>query len=176
MRLNNISVQELRSTLKAFEKEPQKAKKTNRVEGIWQLEEGKPQFVATLEFEKGKIRMEADQPTSLGGSGLSPGPIQFCLFGLAACYCATFATIAAMENIPIGELKVEVESDVNFAAVFGIVNGPIIEEVRLNLYVRSDAPREEIERVERAALDTCPGIYCMKNPIPIRTELKFLPG
>ncbi|MFQ5856835.1 MAG: OsmC family protein [Anaerolineae bacterium] len=44
--------------------------------------------------------------------------------------------------------------------------------MRLTLNVESDAPREQIEEVERLAAQRCPGVYCMANAIPFETRLE----
>jgi len=76
------------------------------MEGTWNVGEGDgPQFEAEVSFEKGKLNLEMTQPTFLGGSGTRPGPMHYCLFGLASCYAATFATIAAMEDLPLKDLR-----------------------------------------------------------------------
>jgi len=35
----------------------------------------------------------------MGGEGLAPDPIQYCLYGLAACYAGTFAGLAAAQGV-----------------------------------------------------------------------------
>lgn len=171
MKLNNVSLENLERSLETFRADPAQARKTNRVEGVWNLEAGQPQFSARLTFEGGEMTLEADQPTGQGGGGLRPGPTLYCLYGLASCYAATFATIAVTMGVELKALGVIAESDVNFAPVFGLTEAPIIEGVRLTLHVASDAPREQIEEVERLAAQRCPGVYCMANAIPFEARL-----
>ena len=173
MKRNNVSLENLEKTLTAFRADPGKARKTNRVEGIWNLDEGHPQFTARVTFERGKMTLEADQPTGQGGGGSQPGPMLYCLYGLASCYVATFATTAAMMGVEVTRLEVVVESDVDFAPVFGLAEGPIIEGVRINLSVESKAPEEKIAEVETLAAQRCPGVFCMANAIPFETQLEY---
>jgi len=85
------------------------------MEGTWNVGEGDgPQFEAEVSFEKGKLNLEMTQPTFLGGSGTRPGPMHYCLFGLASCYAATFATIAAMEDLPLKGFKIIAENRMDF--------------------------------------------------------------
>lgn len=170
--LNNVSLEDLEQTLEVFRANPAQARKTNRVEGTWNLEAGRSQFSAQLTFEKGEVTLEADQPTKQGGGGSHPGPMLYCLYGLASCYAATFATVASMMDVELKSLHISAESDVNFSPVFGLSEEPIIEGVRLTLQVESDASQEKIEEVERLAAQRCPGVYCMANAIPFETQLK----
>lgn len=174
--LNNVSLENLERTLETFRVDPAQARKTNRVEGAWNLEAEQPQFSARLTFEGGEMTLEADQPKGQGGGGSRPGPMLYCLYGLASCYVATFATVAAMMSVELKALRVSAESDVNFAPVFGLAEAPIIEGVRLTLDVESDASREQIEEVERLAAQRCPGVYCMANAIPFETRLEYRGG
>ena len=173
MKRNNVSLENLEKTLTAFRADPGKARKTNRVEGVWNLEAGHPQFTARVAFEGGEMTLEADQPTGQGGGGSRPGPMHYCLFGLASCYTATFATTAAVMGVELKKLEVTVESDVNFAPVFGLSEEPTIEGVRITLSVESEAPQEQVEEVERLAAQRCPGVFCMANAIPFETRLEY---
>ncbi len=171
MNRNNVSLDALERTLESFRTDPAAARRANRVEGTWDLEPGRPQFQARVKFEGGEVVLEADQPTWQGCSGSRPGPMLYCLYGMACCYAATFATVAASLGVELKSLRVAAESDVDFAAVFGLHEAPIVEGVRLSVYVESDAPRERLEEVRELATRRCPGVYCATHAIPVRTEL-----
>ena len=173
MKRNNVSLENLEKTLSAFRVDPGKARKTNRLEGVWNLEAGQPQFSARVTFEGGEMTLEADQPTGQGGGGTRPGPMLYCLYGLASCYVATFATTAAVMGVELKRLEVVAESDVNFAPAFGLSDEPIIEGMRITLSVESDAPQEKIVEIEALAAQRCPGVYCMANAIPFETRLEY---
>jgi hypothetical protein len=66
-----------------------------------------------------------------------------------------------------------VESDVNFAPVFGLAEGPIMEGMRITLSVESEAPEEQIAEIETLAAQRCPGVFCMANAIPFETGLEY---
>ncbi|MBI5327937.1 MAG: OsmC family protein [Deltaproteobacteria bacterium] len=171
MRINNIDVAKLKGTAEALKQDISKAKKTNRIEGEWNLAEG-PQFSAAIEFENGKIKLMADQPTFLGGGGQQPGPMIYCLYGSASCYAATFATLAAMEGISLKKLKVTAESYIDFSKVFGLSDNPIAERVKFILQVESDAPKNKLLELEEMAKKRCPAVYCLTNPIELETSLE----
>jgi len=117
--------------------------------------------------------MEADQPTFLGGSGSNPGPMHYCLYGSASCYAATYATLAAMENVKIRKLKILAESHVDFSGVLGLSDNPIIEGAKFTLEVDSDSSKEKLKELEKLASERCPAVYCLTNPIKLDTELKI---
>jgi uncharacterized OsmC-like protein len=172
MKLNNVDVNALEATVEAARADPAKARRVNRVQGSWNLVDGQPQFVAVLGFDSGEQLLEADQPPPQGGGGLAPGPVQYCLFGLASCFAATFAANAAMAGLAVRKLRVAAEADVNFSRVYGLSEEPIIEGVRLALDVDSDAPLEELRQVEEMATRRCPAVFCMTNAVRLETSLR----
>ncbi len=172
MGLNNVNVERLNATVADVSKDLAKAKKTNKIEGEWNLAAGS-QFSAIVQFEGGTMKIEADQPSFLGGGGKNPGPMIYCLYGSASCYAATFATMAAMEGITLKKLKIVAESSIDFSRVFGLSANPIAEKVKFTIHVESDAPAERIKALEELSRQRCPAVYCLTNPIPLETELKI---
>ncbi len=99
--LNNVNVGMLEKATKEAAIDGSKARRTQKLNGEWLPEEGGPQFRAELSFEGGKLVMESDQPTGMGGGGSRPGPMHYCFFGLISCYTATFAAMASMMGIEL---------------------------------------------------------------------------
>jgi len=172
MKKNNVNLEKLYVTIAEVKKDLSKAKKVTKVEGEWNVGEGS-QFKATVQFENGKVTLEADQPSFLGGGGTQPGPMIYCLYGSASCYVATFATMAAMEGVTLKKLSVTAESNLDFSKVFGLTENPIAGKVKFTLHVESDAPAAKIKELEELSKQRCPAVYCLTNPIPLETELKI---
>jgi uncharacterized OsmC-like protein len=103
----------------------------------------------------------------MGGSGSQPGPMHYCFYGLASCYTGTFATMVAMFGIKLKKLTAKAEADINFAKVFGISDETIMEEVRVKLTVVSDDPIEKIKQAEELALQRCPVVFTLGNPVKL---------
>lgn len=168
---NNVNVVAMQETVEAMKKDPTQAKKVKQVGGQWIFQEGEPQFRAEVEFPKGKEVLQADFPLFLGGGGLKPDPIQYCLYGLAACFAGIFAAMAAMAGVDLKKLSVVAESKLDFSRVFGLTDNPPVEGIELTVTVSSDAAPEKIREIDRLARERCPGIYCITNPIPLKTTL-----
>ncbi len=171
MGLNNINTDAAGKFMEEARNDPQIAKKSKRVEGEWVFEEGKSQFKATLAFKEGERVVESDFAPFMGGKGLAPDPIQYCLYGMAACYAGTFVSLATMEGIALRGLKISVENKVDLTRTLGLSSNPIVEGVEVTLTVASDVQRERIEQIEALARDRCPGVYCLINPIQLTTNL-----
>lgn len=167
-----VELKKLRETIENVKKNPEEAKRVTKIEGTWNIDEGDgPQFEAEIAFEKGKMNFEMTQPTFLGGNGTMPGPMHYCLFGLASCYAATFATVAAMEDFPLDGLKIIAENRIDFTRILGLSGNPPIEGVKITAVITSDAPESEIRRIEQLAKERCPVVFCLTNPIKLETEL-----
>ena len=173
-RINNVDIDKVKSFGDQIKSDPSKARKTQIIEGEWLVKEGGAQFQATINFEGGQTKFEADNPTFMGGGGNLPGPMHYSFFGLASCYTGTFATMATMLGIELKSLKTRVEADVNFSQVFGAGDQPIMEEVRVILHVVSDAPEEKIKEAEALALQRCPVVFTLRNPVNLMPSLEII--
>ena len=170
--LNNVNIGMLEQVSRDAETDKSKVKRTQEVDGEWLLEAGGPQFRAEVTFEGGKIVMESDQPSDLGGSGTRPSPLHYCFFGLVSCYTATFATIASMMGIELKKLTAKLEGDLNFSRVLGLSQEPVMEEIRIALLVESDAPQEKLEEVEKLAYERCPAVFALTEQVKLNTYLE----
>jgi len=170
MKLNNINLDKAGAFVEEVKKDKSKAIKVKRIEGGWNFNDGKPQFASTLEHANGSTIMEADGPPFMGGSGVKPDPVQYCLFGLAACFAQTFASVAAEKGIELTKLKVAAENKVNLSRALGLGNEPIVERVKLIVEV-SDVDKDKIKEIEQLAKERCPGVYCLTNPIKLDVDL-----
>ncbi|MBI2233250.1 MAG: OsmC family protein [Candidatus Aenigmarchaeota archaeon] len=168
MKLNNVDMNKAGAFLEEVKADRNKAIKIKRVEGEWNF--SGVQFAATLEHATGKTIVEADGPPIMGGSGLKPDPVQYCLFGLAACFAQTFASIAAEKGIELKRLKVSAENKVNLSRSLGIGDEPIVENVKLFVTASGSG---DLKEVEQLAKDRCPGVYCLTNPIKLDIESDF---
>jgi uncharacterized OsmC-like protein len=171
--INNVNVEGVKSFETQIKNDLASARKTQVIEGEWILEEGNKQFLSRIKFEGGETEFMVDNPTFMGGSGSLPGPMHYCFYGLASCYTGTFATMAAMLGIKLKKLTTKVEADLNFSKVFGISDEPIIEEVRVKLTVVSDAPEEKIKQAEELALQRCPVVFTLRNPVKLVPSIEI---
>ncbi len=170
----NVNVDAIEETIATIRSDAAKSKRTQKVEGTWSLTEGRPQFRAEVSFPAGTLALESDQPPFQGGAGTRPSPMQYALFGLAACFTTTFVSVAAMEGLPLEEVRTTAEFDMDLSKTLGLADLPIIEGVRVTIEVRSSAPRDAIESVARLAEERCPATYCLTNPIPLSAKVVAL--
>ena len=127
VKMNKVNLEAFDRTIEDAEKDLTTALKTLKVKGIWRLEENGPQFESELKYENGRVILYSDEPSFLGGGGTSVNPIQYCLYGMASCFAATFAKWAAKEEIVLDELLVTVETKLDMSRSFGLSENPIMK-------------------------------------------------
>ena len=171
--LNNVNAGKLEQVVREAETDKSKVKRSQKIEGEWLFEEGGPQFRAEVNFEGGKIVMESDQPTNLGGGGTRPGPLHYCFFGLVSCYTATFTTMASTMGIELKKLSARLEGNLDFSRVFGLSQAPVMEKIHITLEVESDAPREKLEEIEKLAYERCPAVFALTEQVNLNTSLEI---
>jgi uncharacterized OsmC-like protein len=169
--LNNVNMDSIEVLMKAIAQNPATGKITPNVRGQWNFAEGQPQFQSVITTDGGTFTVEADMSRKLGGWGNRPGPLHYCLYGIASCYAFVFAANAAREGVALTKLSVEVEGHIDFSKVFGLTENPIVEGMRLNVTVGSPADVETLEAVARLTEETCPALYCLSHPIDVSTKL-----
>ena len=170
--VNHVNLENLKKTEERFREDIRLAKKINRIEGEWILDdETGPQFSAKIPLEKGAMVVEADQPTSLGGGGTRPGPMHYCLYGVAACFAATFASIAAEEDVVLKRLNVTAEAEMDLSRSFGLSKNPVVTDVSFKVDVETDSSEETIKRVEGLAKERCPAVFCLTQPITLNIKI-----
>ena len=174
MAMNNMNLKEMTAFVEEVKQDLSKSKKSKKVECSWNFNEGKPQMESRVQHPKGETPLQSDFAPFMGGGGLAPDPIQYCLFGFAACFAGTFMSMATMMGIKIQSLKVSVENFMDLGKTLGLTGNPIVEKVKITTSVKSDAKEEQLKELERLARERCPGVYCLVNPIPLESELTHL--
>jgi len=72
--------------------------------------------------------------------------MEYCFYGLAACFATTFAATATSENVKLRSLRATAENGVDLRKHLGLSKEPTIQKVRLKVQVNADAPRSTLER------------------------------
>jgi len=171
MAMNHMNLEGMKNFLEEVKGDLSKAKKSKKIECSWNFDEGKPQIESKVQHPKGETVLQSDFAPFMGGEGLAPDPIQYCLFGLAACFAGTFMSMATMMGIKINDLRVSAENFADLSKTLGLTNNPIVEKVKITTSVKSDAKEGQLKELERMAHERCPGVYCLVNPIPLETEV-----
>jgi len=170
--MHNVNVEAVERTADQAEAEPSSVVQRVVFAGDWQTSEGAPQFCAEIPVPNGEpVVFEADFPPPMGGTGSAPNPLAYCFWGGLACYAMTFAQEAARRGIELRALHARVEVDVDQSRALGVSDRPPVERIDWYLDVDADAPADVLRELRQFADDHCPGAYCIRNPIELRTHV-----
>ncbi|HEV8508023.1 MAG TPA: OsmC family protein [Chitinophagaceae bacterium] len=111
----------------------------------------------TCEVQEGNWKFVTDMPESVGGNAQGPTPGVLGRAALGSCLAIGYMIKAAMMNIAITTLEVEVQADYDDGALLGTSNVvPGYLEVRYTVTIESDAAEEEILKMLNEADEHSP--------------------
>lgn len=175
--MHNVDVEAVERTARNGAADPAALVQAVSFTGDWQVDPGAPQFTATIPLPSGgEIAFAADFPPPMGGTGSAPSPLAYCFWGGLACYAMTFAQEAARKGIEIRSLRATVESSVDMSRALGVSERPPVDSISWKLDVDAEASAEQLDAIKELADANCPGAYCIRNPIELRTELATSTG
>ena len=172
MKRNNVNLAAVGALVERAKMDPGAAKLQKRVEGAWNFRDGAPQFIATVAHGDSRSTLLADMAVPFGGAGLAPDPLQYMLFGLAACYTATLVMVASMEGVDLGDVKAVAENAVDVSNVFGLGERPLMERVSVRVTVNAAVDDARLARWAQAARESCPFAFTVANAIPLETRVE----
>ncbi len=106
----------------------------------------------TCHVEEGPWSLVADMSEKAGGAALGPTPGVLGRAALGSCLAIGFVLEASRSGVPISSVEVEVETDFDDGALFGVSDAhPGYLEVRYQVSVCSSAPEADLQRVADAA-------------------------
>ena len=169
--LNNIDLVQVETYEREIKQNPQEAEFTTRLEGVWNYEEGGPQFSADVKTKNGNMTFSLSHP-NFSGPGPCPSPMAYGLFWMAGCASSTFMTSAEKKGIRISSMKTTIEADLNYLKQFGLGERPLISAYRIRFEVISDASGQELEELRLDALNGCMAMYTIQNPVPLDLQVE----
>ena len=100
------------------------------------------------EVSEGTWSLTLDMPGKAGGSDAGPSPGVFGRAALGGCLAICYAQAAAVHDLPIEELTVEIEADYDARGEYGFREvDQVYSEFRYHVRVTSPAPPAEVERI-----------------------------
>ncbi|KKO54102.1 OsmC family protein [Paenibacillus sp. DMB20] len=131
-------------------------------------------FKATAHLQQGMVvkaksrnfEITIDEPKNLGGTDQGMNPVELVLCALGACQSIVARVYARKFDITFEDFWVEVEGDLD---TDGFMNKSDVRrgysEVRYNIHIKTDAPREKVEAFVDFIERTCPVGDTINNPV-----------
>lgn len=177
--VNGIAVGELSDCMSSLRQSPEIGKCTFMVKNKWvkgahcRTEVG--DFCAsgeTIHRDKTHV-IEGDEPALLLGTDQGANATEALLHALGACLNASFIYHATDQDIDIESLEIELKGNVDVNGFLGINeqirNG--FESIDVTFHVKSDAPREQIEKLCQYAQQRSPVFDTITNPVQVNVKL-----
>ena len=165
--MHNVNVEAVEHAAAKAREDPSRARQPVELSGEWRVGKGGPQFRATIPYPRGEVEFSCDFPEPLGGTGAAPNPLVYCLWGGIACYAMTYALEAARAGVELRAVRGTVRTQVDQSRALGVSDAPPVEQISWDLEVDAQAPLDVLEGIRDRADERCPGVYCMRNPIPL---------
>jgi uncharacterized OsmC-like protein len=117
----------------------------------------------------------SDDPPALGGVDSAPFPPELLLASLAGCVTSGIATNAALFDVPLDAMGIDMEADIDVRGVLGhdksVRNG--ITDIRYTVTIQSPAPEEKVRKCKETIDRKSPIRDTLANPVHITSELVY---
>lgn len=112
-----------------------------------------------------------DEPPALGGENAAPNPVETALAALLSCQVVTYRFWAARLGIPVEDITVDVEGDLDVRGFFGLDGDvrPGFGAVRLTVDLQGPASDADYQRLRETVDAHCPVLDLFRNPTPVST-------
>jgi len=129
-----------------------------------ELQDGVVVKVKSRDFE-----ITIDEPKSLGGTDTGMNPVEAVLGALGACQSIVARVYAKKFEVNLQGFRVEVEGDLDLDGFFKKSDvRPGYSDIRYTFYVKTDSPRERVEKFVEFLEQTCPVGDTIANPVNLK--------
>jgi uncharacterized OsmC-like protein len=158
-RVNNVDLEVVRETTKAFKSEGGHHHVEKSIEGSYSLDGG-PSFAAELHSDSSSFVVTSDEPKILGGFGVHPSPLSYLLYGVLACYANALAIQCSLEGVSLRRLRVNGRLSYDVGPMLTDTVSPLVKALRIEV----EADRD-IGAIIELANERCPGLYAIDHAI-----------
>lgn len=128
----------------------------------------------TCEVEHKHWKFKVDIGKSEGGNGAGPGPGVLERGALGSCLAIGISQRAALLEIPIDKLEVDVGSDFDARGMLYLSDQPPgFDVLRYKIYIESPAPEEEVMQMIEEADNHSPVLDDFRRAIPVEREVNI---
>ncbi len=174
---NGIDVTQLNNMIEAVTEDPNLARATFHTSTTWQA--GFRSDAKVGDYEQGgsevvrgrTFMVAADHPEGLLGGNEAPAAVETLVAAVAGCIAGGWATFGAALDIPIEELEIDLEGDIDLQGFMGLGEGvrPGLERIRGTVSVKSSASDEQLQQLKELAQQRSPVVDSLR--VPVETEL-----
>ena len=163
--MNHISLENVKQTVKVIIENPKMAMTKWSAQVHWK--DGVQNAAIIRDFAP--IMM--DEPEMLGGTNTAPNPVEYLLAAAGSCFAITFEVLTSEHGITLENVEVDVEANLDASVFLGLHDGEggILNPI-IKLKTDTDAPKEQIEEIARAAFLKSPVLASLKPELELTIE------
>ena len=182
MATNDVNVEKIKATDEAVRQTPGLEKLVVKAKSTWCR--GTMTQVTLSEWYAGGNRMTpaprrftimVDEPPDLGGGDGAPFPMEVVLAALAGCVTNATATNAALFDVPIDGIEMELEARVDARGFLGhdksVRNG--ITDIDYTITIQSPAPEDKVRRCKETIDRKSAVRDTLANPVNITSTFVY---
>ena len=127
----------------------------------------------------GRVRdfdpMVIDEPAAFGGADSAVSPADVVLVALGTCQEIMYVALASTMDIPLDEVKVDVNADLDLNGLMGLdpETPPGLLEMSYDVHIKSPAPVEDLKRLVDAVEYQCPLLDTLTRSVKVTGKVKF---
>ena len=124
-----------------------------------------------------KFVVTADAPPGLGGVDAGPSAVEMVLASLAGCLTSGIAANAALFDVPIDALDLDIDASIDLRGVLGhdktVRNG--FSDIRYTVTIQSPASEEKVRRCKETIDRKSPVIDVLTKPVNVTSSFVYKP-
>lgn len=114
-----------------------------------------------------------DEPEWLGGRNRAMAASEALLGAIGGCIAVGFAANAALREVRVYELEIEVEGTIDIPSFLGLGEGnPGYNQIKVTIYVNCDADPALLEEIVHRAVNLSPVVNTVRNPVRVEYTYK----
>jgi uncharacterized OsmC-like protein len=180
--LNDVDVDGIKALDKKVRENPALGKRTVKLRSSWQrgvkaLVEIGAQDVAgqSAVAPTRRFFVTMDAPAGLGGVDAAPTAAESLVAALAGCLTSGIAANAALFDVPIAGIDIDMEADIDFRGLLGhdksVRNG--FSDIRYTVTIKSPASEEKVRKCKETIDRKSPVGDTIANPVNITSKFVF---
>src|SRR5699024_11988879 len=121
------------------------------------------------------IEITADEPKSLGCTDNGMSPVEMVLGALGPCQAIVAGAFAKQHDMTFYDLWVELEGDLDTDGFLGLSDvRKGYSEIRYNIHIDTDEPREKVEKFVEFIEATCPVGDTIANTVNTKQNKRII--
>lgn len=182
--VNDVNVDAMKELDRKIRENPALGKRTVKLRSSWLrgtkalIEVGEHQALGSRVTPRTRrFVLMTDAPPGLGGVDSGPAAVEGLLAALAACLTSGIAANAALFDVPIDALDIDMDADIDLRGLFGhdksVRNS--FSDIRCTVTIQSPAPEEKVRKCKETIDRKSPVLEALTKPLNITTKLVYKP-